>query len=224
MNRDVKMKNTPSNERIMLLADRVESHLRTTAEKYPHPMHDPDYRMQHTLRVAHYGKQIAVEEGANIEQVIAACLLHDISHFESEEDYRSHGRLGAEISRPILQELGYSNQEVDHICYSIAVHVDGDAGYHHPETLEAKIVSDADNIDRFGSFRVIQWCTVDVDNYKALIDKLRNRIVKLKEYQQNNPLETNTGRKLFDKQLRLQIDFFNEIVAEGEITLTPTLS
>lgn len=218
------MEKTMPNERIKLLAERVEQHLRNSAELHPHPMHDPGYRMEHTLRVAHYGKQIAEEEGANIEQVVAACLLHDISHFESEENYRSHGRLGAETSQPILQELGYSSQEVDNICYSIAVHVDGEAGYDHPETLESKIVSDADNIDRFGAFRVIQWCTVDVDSYEALIEKLRNRISKLREYQQNNPLETNTGKKLFDTQLRLQIDFFNEIVAEGEITRTPTLT
>lgn len=211
-------------ERLNLIAKKVEDHLHLSAAKNSHPQHNPEYRMQHTLRVAHYGKTIAEEENAQIELVIAACLLHDIAHFESEDDYKNHGRLGAKISRPILENAGYSAEEIEQICYSIAVHVDGDAGYYHPEILEAKIVSDADNIDRFGAYRVIQWCTVDVQSYEDLIFKLQKRVRKLKEYQKRNPLETKAGRRIFETQLLLQIDFFNKILSEAEITRIPVLS
>jgi uncharacterized protein len=120
--------------------------------------------------------------------------------------------------------LEYSESEVDNICYSIAVHVDGNAGYSHEDTIEARIVSDADNIDRFGAFRVIQWCNESIADYDTLIDKLRKRILKLKEYQLNNPLETKTGRRFFSAQLAHQIDFFNKIISESEITQLPSIS
>jgi putative nucleotidyltransferase with HDIG domain len=218
------MNRQSSTERLIQLANLVHIHLKDSAAKFPHPSHDPEYRMQHSLRVAFYGKNIASEEGANIEQVIAACLLHDIAHFESEGDYPNHGRLGAQLSRPILKGLGYSEPEIDNICYSIAAHVDGMAGYSHEDTLEARVVSDADNIDRFGAFRVIQWCSEGIADYDTLIVKLRKRILKLKEYQLNLPLETKTGRRLFSAQLALQIDFYNKIIRESEITQLPSIS
>jgi HD superfamily phosphodiesterase len=78
--------------RIQKIAESVHHHLEAAAEKYPSTQHDARYRWQHTLRVANYGKIVAQEEKANTEVVIAACLLHDIAHFESEDDYKNPGR------------------------------------------------------------------------------------------------------------------------------------
>ena len=157
-------------------------------------------------------------EAKDLHLLGLGCLLHDIAHFEAETDYKAHGRLGARLSRPLLEELGYGPADIDNICYSIAVHVDGDAGYAHPVTLESKIVSDADNVDRFGAFRVLQWCVDDMHAYEALIEKLQKRILRLKEYRQNNPLETPTGQQLFAQQLDLQIGFFEAIITESTLT------
>jgi putative nucleotidyltransferase with HDIG domain len=207
--------------RINQISEIVRNHLEEIAEKYPCPEHDAQYRWQHSLRVANYGKLIAQEENANIEVVITACLLHDIAHFESDDDYKSHGRLGAQISRPILEDLVYTPEEIENITYAIAWHVDGNAGYHHDVTLEAKAVSDADNIDRFGAYRIIQWCIDDLKDYTKLIDKLNRRVQRLEEYRQNNPLETETGKALFTKQLDLQICFFKALIEESKITSVP---
>ena len=49
-----------------------------------------------------------------------------------------------------------TSKEVDDICYAIAVHVDGQSGYAYPDILEAKIVKDADCIDRFSSSKIKQ--------------------------------------------------------------------
>jgi uncharacterized protein len=217
------MKMLNSEQRLQKIAQYVQSHLQEMAERDPSPEHDADYRWQHTLRVASYGQQVAEAEGANIEVVVAACLLHDLAHFEAETDYKGHGRLGARLSRSLLEELGYSPADIDNICYSVAVHVDGEAGYAHPATLESKIVSDADNIDRFGAFRVLQWCVDDMHTYEQLIEKLQNRIQRLKEYRQNSPLETPTGQQLFARQLDLQIGFFEALVKESTLTRLPSL-
>ncbi len=36
------------------------------------------YRLEHTMRVANIGKEIAREEGLNEEALVIGCLLHDI--------------------------------------------------------------------------------------------------------------------------------------------------
>ena len=81
------------NQRIQSIAGFVQAHLNKMAEIYPDERHNPVYRWEHTQRVAHYGKLIADQEGADAEIVTAACLLHDVAHFECEDDYKNHGTI-----------------------------------------------------------------------------------------------------------------------------------
>lgn len=157
-------------------------------------------------------------EGAQVEVVVAACLLHDVAHFDPLTDYKDHGRAGARMSRPLLEELGYSEEQVGDICYAVAVHVDDKADFEHEPTLEAEIVSDADNIDRFGTYRILQWCVPEMDDFPALAEKLDKRATHLESYLENNPLVTETGQALFAGQLKRQIGFFKDLVAEYELS------
>lgn len=210
-------------ERLEKISAFVKNHLGEMARQHPSPEHDPVYRWDHTLRVAQYGEQIAKAEGAEVEEVVAACLLHDVAHFDALTNYKDHGREGARISRPLLEELGYSQEQIGNICYAIAVHVDDMADFEHPHTLEANIVSDADNIDRFGAYRILQWCVPEMGDFPALAEKLRQRVDHLEFYRQSNPLETETGRALFAQQLDRQIAFFEDLMAEYELTRLPKL-
>ncbi len=179
-----------------------------------------DYRWAHTQRVAQFGKVIAEAEGADVEVVLSACLLHDIAWFDVRgENSREHGKLGADLSRPFIKTLGYTFEEVENICYAIASHVTVE----NPDTLEARVVSDADNVDRYGPYRILQWCYSDIDNYQKLAEKLIDRIPRLEHYRDHNPLETETGRQLFVEQLHLQILFFSEFVGETKLTSLPQL-
>jgi len=156
---------------------------------------------------------------------MAACLLHDVAHFEAADDYRSHGRLGAQVSRLFLESLGYTEAEVENICYSVAVHVDGVAGFEHEETLESKVVSDADNIDRFGAFRILQACVYDLQaemgEMSRLVEALEAQLQRLEHIQQSAAMETPSGQVLFAQQLERQIAFFRALAAEVEITHLP---
>jgi putative nucleotidyltransferase with HDIG domain len=214
---------TSKNDRLGEIARFVHDRLHEVASHRENPALDPDYRWQHTLRVSQHGRMIAEAEGVNVELVVAACLLHDVAHFD-QENWKEHGRLGARIVRPLLVELGYSPEETENVCYSVAVHVDGHADFPHPETLESKIVSDADNIDRFGAYRILQWCTTDVENYESLIAKLRERLQTLEDYRRRRVMETGTGHHLFNRQLDRQIAFFKALIEEGELTSLPRLA
>jgi uncharacterized protein len=182
-----------------------------------------DYRWKQTLRVTQYGRLLAEEEKADLELVLAACLLHDVAKFSPGDHGLEHGRNGARIARPLLETLGYSQEQIDNICFSIAVHVDDKADFDHPITLESKIVSDADNIDRFGAYRILMRFHEDVDDYEKLICSAEQRLLTLKKYREQNIMGTPAGKRLFNQQLDLQILFLERLVADSRLTILPEL-
>ena len=213
------------NQRVEKIAGFVQAHLNEMSVKNPSKQHNPIYRWEHTQRVANYGRLIAEAEGADVEVVTAACLLHDIAHFECEDNYKAHGRVGAKIARPFLETMDYAKEQIDNICYSIAVHVDGEADFEHPATLEASCVTDADNIDRFSAYRILQWCVPEMNQFPKLNEKLTLRVEILKEYRARAMiLETVTGDRLFKQQLDRQIDFFEALIKDYRITTLPVIS
>ncbi|MFZ5879712.1 MAG: HD domain-containing protein [Chloroflexota bacterium] len=181
---------------------------------------DYDYRWKHTLRVVQYGKRIAEAEHADVEIVMAACLLHDVSKFDSEEYGVEHGRVSARIARPFLETLGYTPEQVNHICFAVAVHVDDKADFEHPVTLETKIVNDADNVDRFGAYRLLMHYRDQVEEYEQLIARAEKRLLVLRRYLAEE-LGTPTGERLFRRQLELQITFLERLVEDSTLTIEP---
>jgi putative nucleotidyltransferase with HDIG domain len=217
-----------TNARLQKIADFTKAYLEESYQKRSNKdkanlnryLSGVDYRWQHTLRVAQFGKVIAENEAADVELVVAACLLHDLAWFDTDaENNREHGRIGADKARPFLEGLGFGPKRTKNICYSIASHVDED----NPESIEAKIVSDADNVDRFGPYRILQWCFSDINDYEKLAAKLSERIQRLEHYREKNPLYTPTGQQLFAEQLNLQLRFFCEFVGEKKLSVIPQI-
>lgn len=123
-----------------------------------HPA-DLAYRWEHSLRVAEIGAEIARAEGMDVEAMTVACLLHDVAYSQTwPDDYQwvNHGRDGARIARPFVETLGFSPEVVEDVCYGIAIHVDDRADFPGERTVFALTVGDADNVDRFGPFRVYE--------------------------------------------------------------------
>ena len=131
------------------IIDRTQAFLREMLGKSEYlrsHREDLDYRLEHSFRVAHIGKEIAEAEGMDVEKMIVACLLHDVGYymdFADEEDYINHGRVGAAAARPFLEELGYSENDIDEICYGIAIHVDDIAGFDGERTVFALTMTTA---------------------------------------------------------------------------------
>ncbi|QOR35118.1 HD domain-containing protein [Clostridium sp. 'deep sea'] len=182
------------------------------------------YRYNHSLRVANIGLNLAELEGANKNIVVLSCLLHDIGKYDTNDNVE-HGRVSAKIAFEFLKTQNLSGQNIADICYAIAAHVDNRCGYEYKHTLEAAIVSDAGNIDRYGAYRIykhIQWST---NNYKGNLNKekeaIKMRIEKLERYSNNKVMQTKSGNAWFAKQLRLQIAYFKEYINEIDMTIIP---
>lgn len=149
----------------MELTERVQRTLDFVREAFvesqwfrDHPA-DGAYRWEHTLRVARLGAEIARAEGMDMEAMTIACLLHDLAYkntFPEGYDWKDHGRDGARMARPFLEELGLPAGTAERICYAVAIHVDGKADFPGEDGPFAETVSDADNLDRFDVFRIYE--------------------------------------------------------------------
>ena len=182
------------------------------------------YRWLHTLRVTQYGKRLAKIESANVELVIASCLLHDIAKLSDVCHTVDHGRVGERMVRRFLKKIGYTEKERKNIRYAIASHVDGNAGFRHPHTLEAKILSDADKLDRFSTYRtaLVLGGLVN-EEYENFILAVENRVKYLQEVYEQSFMQTRSGEKAFEKQISVQTDYLERLLADYEITTLPEL-
>ncbi len=218
------MANQNSKDRIENIAIYAKDKNDVALEAYPERSARLKYRWEHTLRVAQYGKRLAKLEGADVEIVVAASLLHDIAKLSHEATDFNHGRIGAEMVRPFLKKLDYAEKDVENICYSIASHVDGKADFEHPLTLEAQIVSDADKIDRLSTYRT-ELALQDSIN-EAYEDFIYGVAQRLKQFQKAHKkwfIQTKSGKKAFEKQLSVQIAYMERLIADYEITTLPEL-
>ncbi|MGQ9630783.1 MAG: HD domain-containing protein [bacterium] len=110
----------------------------------------------HTERVRNLAVRIGRLEGANVEVVRIAALLHDIGKAEVEGEPRrgvgvdDHAIVGARVARGIIEESqGLLEEEVANIIHCIKTH--HPRGLNVPETLEAKVLADANSLDDTGA-------------------------------------------------------------------------
>ncbi|MGN0628006.1 MAG: HD domain-containing protein [Oscillospiraceae bacterium] len=182
-----------------------------------------EYRYEHSIRVANIGKYIAEKEGLDAEAMAVACLLHDVSYcttFKDREDYRNHGRYSAKIARPFLVELGLEQDVIDDICYGIAIHVDDKADFEGERTAFALTVGDADNIDRFDAYRIfenLKWIKYDEMSMEEKLEHTEKTIAKLRKYKELG-FGTKTGHELWCEKLDFQIEFYQRLRHQAEIS------
>jgi len=84
--------------------------------------------------------------------LIPGVLLHDIGFSAPEFKREGHDVVGARIAREILLNLGFDEPTCAAVCHCIRSHK-GKAEL--PETIEAKIVYDADVLEKAGTVALI---------------------------------------------------------------------
>ncbi len=111
---------------------------------------DPAHDFDHVLRVLALAERIGAAEGADMDILRPAVLLHDIGRPEELRDGRCHAQVGAEKARTILSD--WPAERVEAISQAISAHrFRNDL---QPQTLEAKILFDADKLDSIGAIGV----------------------------------------------------------------------
>ena len=111
---------------------------------------DSAHGFEHVLRVAAVAERIALAEGANLEIVRTAALLHDVGRADEERTGESHAEIGARRAREIL--AGRPTDFVEAVAEAIANH--RFRGNGRPASLEARVLFDADKLDAIGAIGV----------------------------------------------------------------------
>lgn len=110
---------------------------------------DGSHDIAHILRVFKNADRIHATEGGDGVVLTAAVLLHDCVAVEKNSPLRSQAsRLAAEKSSGILTSMGWEKAAIEAVAHAITTH--SFSANIPPETLEAKILQDADRLDAIG--------------------------------------------------------------------------
>jgi uncharacterized protein len=128
---------------------------------------DAAHDFDHVCRVTTLAVRLAQEEGADVEAVRLAALLHDVpvssAPVSSKEaaspaeepasKRRAHHFAAAEYARQLLVARGLGTERVANVVHSIEAHRFRDQSV-QPQTLEAKCLYDADKLDSIGAIGI----------------------------------------------------------------------
>ena len=117
-------------------------------------MNDSAHDREHVYRVLYNALDIAkTESDVDYNVLIAACLLHDIGREEQFKNPKlDHAEVGGDKAYKFLTEHGFSAEFAEKIKSCIITH--RFRKNRPPESLEAKILFDADKIDVTGAMGV----------------------------------------------------------------------
>lgn len=192
---------------------------------------DFSHNSDHFFRVEALAKRMAKEENADIEVVEASSLIFDVARLmEDRGEVTDHAEKGVEIAKEILGIIGFPNEKIENVCHSILSHRRSKDRV--PETIEAKILRDADYLDAMGAVdipRMIASCLqsekyrkpiyVDIpyDENKEMenVSMIHFLLYKIKhpKHQPEN-FYTNLGKKLAIERFEYMKEFAERFISE----------
>ncbi len=195
---------------------------------------DAVHDFDHIQRVYNMAVRLAKAEGADLEIVHAAALLHDAqgSAPGEAEARAAHHQASAAFAARLLTEKGWATEKIEAVVHCILAH-----RFRNPEeeprTLEAKIIFDADKLDAIGAIgaaRVIAYAALagtpfyetpsdvflatgkeaDGESHSAYHEHL----FKLRKLRDR--MHTPSARAIADERLAYLDDFFERLIAEWQ--------
>lgn len=130
---------------------------------------DPAHDIIHVQRVVNLARLLCFEEDANAAVVIPAAWLHDcVTLPKDSPDKNTASRLAADCAIEFLRSIDYPETHFSAIHHAIVAH-SFSAGV-AAETLEAKVVQDADRLDALGAIGVARVLLVGGALHTSLYD------------------------------------------------------
>jgi uncharacterized protein len=118
-----------------------------------YPALDPSHDFLHIRRVVATALKLGQGEGADAMVVLPAAYFHDFVAIPKNDPRRTEAStLSGEAAVLYLCEVGYPERHMDRIRHAIVAH-SFSAGI-PPETIEAKVVQDADRLDSLGAIGI----------------------------------------------------------------------
>jgi len=186
----------------------------------------------HVNRVKNLALKIGKKENADLEVVEIATLLHDIGRKEEMKNKGKkdngikfcHATEGAKEAKKILTDFDIDEKSVDNIVHCISSH--RFRNEEKPETLEAKVLFDADKLDSIGAVGIARdFVFVGHFNTVMYTGREKEQIesgknfdfteedTALLEYHKKlkyikDKMQTNTGKKFAKERHDFMVKFF----------------
>lgn len=188
---------------------------------------DPAHDWQHVRRVAANAARIAVAEGADTGVVVPAALLHELFNYPKNhpESARS-GEVCAARAREALDRLHWPGERAEAVAYCIRVH--GFSAGIVPDTLEARVLQDADRLDAIGAIGIARCFATGavmrapfydpddpfarrraLDDKRFSVDHFFRKLLKIPA-----TLHTATGRAMAEERARFLEMFLGQLERE----------
>jgi uncharacterized protein len=192
---------------------------------------DPAHDFSHALRVYRIAKMIGEEEGAYVQVVGLAALLHDAGSGPKRKDRsgESEAKKLATVEE-FLKRKDLPEDVINKVLYAVEVH-SFSKGI-EPATLEAKVLQDADRLDAMGAIGIARvfltggalgrplyspedpFCRErEPDDGRWNLDHFFKKLLKLED-----GMHTETGRRLARRRgivLRRYLADLEEEISKG---------
>ena len=189
---------------------------------------DPAHDFQHIMRVYKNTEMIGRREGADMEILLPAALLHDLVVYPKGSAKTSKSADdSADMAEKWLLGYGYPQDKIDKICYCIRTH-----SYSKrliPVTLEGKILQDADRLDALGAIGVARTFSVsgsenrmfynpgdpfwksgrELNDREWTLDHFYKKLLRLKK-----SMHTKTAREMARERARFMERFVRQLKKE----------
>ena len=188
---------------------------------------DPAHDFDHIMRVYTNAKKIVKDEKADEKLVLSAALLHDIVSYPKSSTRSKFSSIdSAKKSKIILKKYGFSEKEITIVSDAIKDHSFSQNKV--PETLEGKILQDADRLDALGAIGIARvfatsgslnrsfyniddpFCTKrNPDDDLWAVDHFFNKLLKLESL-----MNTRSGKIEAKKRTNVLQEFLKQLKDE----------
>jgi len=173
-------------------------------------LNSPSHGFDHTQRVYNLAYNIGKSEGADLLILLTAALLHDIGRDIEEGIGADHAETAAFFGKDYLKSITFPKEKVQPVFLAIKQHRarHGDP----PGRLEAKVLSDADNLDALGAIGVGRTFT-----YGGRLSRdVRGTVRFIRDHMLNRSerMYTATARRLAARRIAYMIQYLQRVEEE----------
>jgi HD superfamily phosphodiesterase len=158
---------------------------------------DPKHSLSHMESVVKYTKEILVGvPEADVEVCILSSYWHDVGRIKGE---KGHALLSAEMLKQELFNQNYPESFIEKCYLAICKH-----GWNeYPETIEGKIIRDADKIDFVG-----------IGRWKSCIDNdcKFHKILEILPVLRKDILEFEISKEIYDREVGKLVGYLHDVI------------
>lgn len=188
---------------------------------------DSAHDFEHVMRVYKNAEKICKKENCNPKLVLTAVLLHDIvSYPKYDKRAKLSSIRSSELSKKILKNYAFSKEEIKIVSDAIRDHSFSQNKI--PDTIEGKILQDADRLDAIGAIGIARVFAVagserrpfynkddpfckkrNPDDRKWTLDHFYKKLLRLESF-----MNTDSGKSEAKKRIKFLKNFVKELEKE----------